>query len=653
MGIQNEDAISVLRGLRAEHPNTPFLALGQTVWWDEPMKAALRVLLDAAGLGGQMVLGVHDTDYFAKAHMQLPPGERYALLPHNDGSTRDLWSAAGEISQFMGSECFPTRHALTKHGVPFQWLANKKGDSRQTFIDDITGAWGWRGLVFAGSADTVVNELRLEDVIPGIRRMLEWGFDGTVSAIESTDVVPHARRLSQRLVEACCACCRNSPETTLTHLYATMFPQLLEELMGRPMTGFTVTSTSELLRFSPETAGLPRFEFLDLFLRPSTRQTAVQAYNQAIAGTEIYGLDKFGLGALPFDVVVPGQGRGTLRITLRAVHIETRQPIRIRIARPIECVADLAGVLSDHLGDRVVLVGKAVALISMLAREFIFVFNEAGSMYVHRTRQMNAELKARGIPVDVHPILRLHYQTLDAAEGIPTVIRLPEPFRGPFGAQSLPMAQLSARWRKVVEEQEALLGALSAIRGTRNLLDYLGHLEPGRWVCLRSEYERLMTELRRHRELVEPVAQQVRGLYETVAGLRARIAAAEQEMSRHFRSVSEWTAAEKVRRADFVSRLADLHARRRAALSKVRDLKARRLELERSDEVRRLRSRVEEISIAAEMARLRLVRDALLTVEGLPHTDHRPCSWWIPMVDPSGAWFQRVVETAHAYTEPL
>src|SRR5437879_840141 len=62
----------VLEELGRVAPTAPFLALGQTVLWDEPMKAGVALAAQALGKGRKLVGGVHDTDYFAK----LPNAKR-------------------------------------------------------------------------------------------------------------------------------------------------------------------------------------------------------------------------------------------------------------------------------------------------------------------------------------------------------------------------------------------------------------------------------------------------------------------------------------------------------------------------------------------------------------------------------------------------
>ena len=653
MSTLHPSAHAVLTELRQGYPDTPFLALGQTVWWDEPMKAVLRRMLDDTGLGGTMVLGVHDTDYFAKARVHKNGRSRYVLRPHNDGDTKDLWSAAGEISQLFGSETFPTRHDLQRHGVPFDRLARSNGVDRREFLNRTTEAWGWRGLVHTGSRDLTVHRLPLKDVGDGIEQMLRWGFEGTVERIVDECCRREAGQLAGSLLEECGRYHQDNPGANLTDLYQHMFPRLLSLLLGSPPRDTGVCCTSHLLRFNPETASLPRFKVLDHFLNWETAEPARRAYNDAVAGTEIYTLDRFGLGALPFDVILPAHGRGTLRVTLRAVHIETRDPIRIPLRSPVRSVRDLAEALTRELGDEVVVVGKAIALISMLAREFIFVFSEEGSAYVRLTRVMNDRLRAAGVDLDLRPILRLRYRTWDALEVGLTHLSLPDHLASSLGERVVAAAQFARGWKRAAETQGELLDQVAGIRSPRELLRFLVGKAEGPWEALSAEYAARRAVLREAAAAAGAVQTEVDRLYDRLRQVKAEIVQTERSKGDHFRATDEWTDEEKIERARFDSRLRALLDERRGVLQSISELKAHRMATERQGEAGSARRRISEIEIQAEMARLHLVRNAILVVRGLPHTQHRPSAWWIPMVDRTGHWFRRIVETTELYTEPL
>lgn len=643
----------VLEDLRARYPETKFLALGQTVWWDEPMKAVLRKMLDAMGLGGAMLLGVHDTDYFAKVRVRQAGQSRFELMPHNDGATKDLWSAAGEISRLFGSETFPTRHDFSRCGARFNKAAACQPKDRLDFLNDVTEAWGWRGLVYTGSRDLIVHNLPLKDMGESVEEMLAWGFEGTRENIVDNCCREEARLLAERLLQWARDYCAAHPDKFLSDLYQDLFPRLFELLLGAPPTDIAVDCTAHLLRLTPETAGLPRFAFVDLFLNEKTRALAASAYNEAVAGSEIYTLDKFGLGALPFDLVLPQHGRGTLRVTLRALHVETRNPLRIPLKQPINSIHELAEILTREFGNHVTLVGKAVALISMLAREFIFVFNEEGSAYVARTRQMNDTLRTHGVPITMHPILRLRYKTWDALAVGQSTLALPEHLAAAFGQRQIPTADFAANWQGVVEEQGRLLEEIKTITRPRGLLGFLARRDGDGWEERRAAYSAAKDRLRALREKGGDIQAQVNALYGQLAAIKADIVQTEREKGGHFRATTDWTPEEEAKRAAYEARLSELLAARRAALARIHDLKTHRLALERSPEATLLREACMSIESEAELARLRLVRNAILTRTGLTHTQHRPSAWWLPMVDPCGSWFQRIAETTEVYTEPL
>jgi hypothetical protein len=125
---------NTLEALKGMAPNATFLALGQTVFWDEPVKAVWRRLLDRYWPEAQLVAGIHDTDYFAKTTAHVPDNQEFVALSHDDGATRGLWSAAGELSSLLGSEDIPTRSYYEGLGIPFDKLAGRDAVARRQFL---------------------------------------------------------------------------------------------------------------------------------------------------------------------------------------------------------------------------------------------------------------------------------------------------------------------------------------------------------------------------------------------------------------------------------------------------------------------------------------------------------------------------------------
>ncbi len=617
------------------------------------MKAVLCCLLQAGGLGGSMTVGIHDTDYFAKLKVRQAGQSRFELMPHNDGSTKELWSAAGEISRLFGAECIPTRHDLLRHGVPLARMVRRHAEDAQGFLNQVTEAWGWRGLVYTGSRNLIVHNLPLKLMGDSVEAMLQWGFKGTLETIADPSTKEHARELAQRLIAWVRDYRDTHPNAMLTDLYQHLLPCLYQLLLEGDPPGIQVNCTAHLLLLSPDTAHLPRFEFVDLFLNERTRRLAADAYNQAVEGTEIYTLDRFGLGALPFDLVLPKHGRGTLRVTLRALHVETPDPIRIPLDKPIRSIHDLAQVLTAHLGDHVTLVGKAVALIPMLAREFLFVFNEEGSEYVRLTRKMNDYLRRHGVQVQVHPILRMRYHTWDAFAECNAQLALPDHLAAALGRPRVGAWELAAEWREAVEGQARLLERIKCIRKPRELMAFLAESEGGSWAAHLEEYNRAKERQVHMRKAAAEVQAQVMDMYARLKGLKRQIVAAEREKGDHFRRTKQWTEQELARRDELGARVAHLLEQRRQLIERIQELKRHRLELERGSEAASLRRRIDDLEVAAEAARMTMVRNAILTTRGMVHTQHRPSAWWIPMLDRTGAWFRRIVETAELYTEPL
>lgn len=638
-----------LEELQKVAPDAPFLALGQTVLWDEPMKGGIALASARLGYTRKLITGVHDTDYFAK----VPSGERrpgrFKTLPHNDTTTKELWSAAAEFSALFGSETVVTRETMLAAGLKLGKVLRAKPH----LLDEATEAWGWRGVVSLDEHPPITAEVPLRGLLPELEAAFKWALDQSVACL-SGDGRAEALKVANALRDRFCVAADESDQT-LAGFYRTLLPHLYS-LCANQQIPLEVTTTTELLRFNTATCRLPRFDLLRRFVEPASKEAACRAYDEAIAATEMYELSRFGTGALPFDLVIPGLGRGTLRIAPRAIVVMTRSPQFITLRSPIATVDHLAEAVEAKFGPGCTLVGKAVTLIGMLASEFTFVFHEGASGYVSRSRELHRNLAAAGIGLELNPILRVRYRAWDNLRVCRTWLKLPEPLKSPFGAEEVCAPTFAARWREVASEQEAVLERLGELRRPIDLIRHLDHTVGGFWNQLAAEYEELHTLLEGLKSEIEELRQERFGLYQTLRTLKQERGTAERAKGEHWRAhlfeqkPTEEGLLERARLAAEVDRL--IHAIASTENS------VHRLMREQSDVVSRPKvlqahARRREIEAEAELKRVSLIRHAVIASRGLKKAGLRPSAWWFPLVSPDGLWFRSTVDDAECYLEPL
>lgn len=614
------------------------------------MKVGVAARSRELGMPRTFVAGVHDTDYFAKV-----PGARHSkgafvTLPHNDTKTRGLWSAAGEFSALFGSETVVTREALQSAGLRTHALQQYDPG----FLDTATEAWGWRGIASLDEHAPITADVKVQNIFPELRSAFEWAMGLSLQCIGGKGRA-EAEILADQLRSLLCD---KADETeTVSDLYESLLPDFYAFPLGS-RAPIETDRTSRLLKFNLETCHRPRFEILDFFLRPESRSQAVQAYNSSIEKSGLYGMSRFGTGAIPFDLVIPGLGRGTLRIGTRGIVIGTAKPqfLSIPADEPIRDVCDLARLIEGKFGPNCAIVGKAVTLIGMLAREFVFVFHEGASGYVKISRDLHRKLAQLGKTLELNPILRIRYDAWGALTGSCSWLRLPEPMQQPFGSEEVCANSFAARWRQVADEQSDLLAKLSKLQRPVELIRFLDLHYGGSWNTLANEYEELNRGLNGLRERIDKMRSDRQEALQRLRELKARRAATEKAKGDHFRAeIFEKTPSEieLARRRQFESELESM-AREVAELENAlhRSIRDQRDVVKTSEVLEQHASR-RRIELEAELKRLRLIRNAITTSKGLVSANHRPSAWWFPLVCPKGDWFRKTWETAECYLEPL
>ena len=648
------EAISSLEATLSEleriAPGAPLLALGQTVLWDEPVKGGIALLLRKLGSNRKFVAGVHDTDYFAKLPSASKGKGRFAAVPHNDTTTRGLWSAAGEFSALFGSETVITKQDYLKAGLRLAAVLR----NRPNVLDEATEAWRWRGIVSLDEEPILASEVPLDQIFAVLQSTLDWAIEETIASLGDSEQAK-ARETADRLHSLVCDGAEKEGSETLTGFYRNLLTDMYAFVAGEQVP-LEATKTSELLRFNSKTCGLPRFELAGLFVNPKTKQVARNAYDEAIRGSEIYDLSRFGTGAVPFDLVIPGKGRGTLRIGNRGAVVMTRQPQFLSFRKPIGSIDELAVALEAKFGPDCVLIGKAVTLIGMLSREFVFTFHEGASSYVKYSRRFHDLLAEGGCTDQYHPILRLKYGAWDSLQSCCSWLKLPDPLREPFGTEEPNGQSFAGRWREVAKNEQQRLAEIANLRGPLDLIRYLAQEVGESWESLASEYQELHKKLEGLAESVRELTKERYACYQELRKLKQARVVAERSKGEHFRSkvFEKNPTPEDLKKRDEFSQAVN------QAIRAIEETKGAIEELLRHQKTRVSDPMVQEwhgrrrsIELEAELKRMRLVRQAIIASKGLEKAGFRPSGWWFPMVCPSGNWFKETIRTAEAYLEPL
>jgi hypothetical protein len=599
----------------------------------------LPLLAKESGNQIGLVAGVHDTDYFAKLPGGVRSNRSFEALPKNDGSTKEFWSAAGEFSALFGSETAVTRDTLQAAGVSL----DRVGAGDPSAVDAATEAWGWRGIATADPVARVTSEVPIHKAFDEIQSTFNWAINLSRESLENADESTSA--VIEELQTILCDARDGCPGQTLAEFYECMLPRLHRIVTGRNVTA-EITRTGKLLKFNRESAPLPRFAFVELFLNPKTSDIAKKAYDDAVRHTEVYTLDRFGTGAIPFDLVIPREGRGTIRLTSKMLIVMTPEPKFVKLEKPVESIADLAAVTENAFGN-CVLVGKAITLIAMFAAEFVFAFHEGASMYVSQTRQMLQQIRESGLEVRANPILRVSLGALNALKHTNRWFRLPDPLRGPFGADVVSAATLAGSWQCVGEQQKQSLAKLSEARNVTKLLDCLHEIRGGRWQRLQEEYESLRLALTPLEETISQLDQLIAKGHRRLREIKAEWRGAESQRGEAFRNGNHDL------RDRLGTQLNELRSERRELVETLRSLRTQKAEEASAPSLRVARERRHAIEREAEIARLRTVREAVTATVGLEKSNRRPAAWWFPLVTPDGSWFEGLRNEVQLRLEPL
>ncbi len=604
----------------------PMLALGQTVFWDELLKSMIVEAARQHAPDLKLIAGAHDTDYFSKLPEPTVSNGGFSLQPRDDLRTSQMWAAVAETSALLGTEYPVTRAELRAAGIPLRRLARKHPDGPEEFYREATMAWGWRGVANHSVGRTVACDIGARVIAPTVKALMEWAIGRSKDVLVGDSLQEAADRLLAAIKDRIDRCGSGDEEATLTDLYVCLLRGFYAMLLGELPEQVEVTASTEMFLFGPQTWDRPMFDVVDIFLDPETRPTASEAYDSVMGHTGIYRLEQFGEGAIPFDMVICGRGRGTIRVMgNHAVFDMPEGPVETNWQTPITDRRTLMQAAMHAFGcDDMRLVGKAVVLPTMLSREFTMVLLENASVYLPQTHRFMRLIRRAGIDLELNPLVRLHFETYDAMAAADATLHLPEHLAPFFGRRRITTGEFAREWRSAVARARATCEALREARSPEEILETLA--DAG------EDVEDLT-------ETYDEIARRRRASGSEIGELCERSQALWVEIKQILR------AANAAHEAPPEERLQQLREEREAIIE-------RALGLANSPDHLRLQERYHDTVLRIQQRKLEVMAAAHRTI-GLEMSNYRPPWWWFLAVDPSGRWLRRLAETATMRFEPF
>jgi len=434
----------------------------------------------------------------------------------------------------------------------------------------------------------------------------------------------------------------------LPALFSDLLGRCWARLVGEQPEWLTITRTLHEFAFHPATAHRPRFDPVRVFLDPETAELARRTYDTVAADGGTYQLGQFGPGALPFDLVVPGRGRGTLRVTSEQTTADLRlrpggSPGEAPLGGPVHSLQELAALVEAQFGTGASLVGKALMGPVLMSREWVMILNETASGYLPRTQRWLTALAREGVDLPVHPMLRVRYHALDALEALDATLQLPPHLAATFGAPQVTAAGFARGWQQAVAQARDTRERL-AHSSTEQVLESLAAEEPDRWRPELAAYQSAREDLRAVGLQVQEIAARRAALRTEAERLKDRQLELEQASGRLRRE------GDQAQRQALQAELAEVCAARREIGRQWHEVRDELQRVSRQERARRARVAIAEGEHRVGRQRLERGRQSLLT-EGLVVANARPTAWWFELLRPYGDWWGRVQEKLELYLE--